>query len=377
MSAFCRSGSKGLRCVVSLSVLSLGCDSLLGLNHDYSLRLDSTGGASGTASASTSEPDGGAGGVKVTPNGSTTASRGGAAVGGEPTGPSSSNSTRINSGGVAGAGASSPATSGAESGGTSESGVGTVGAMGGMPSTSRTSAGGAAAGATDSDTAATGGAANSSGSYCTACHHAISLQSESATALHGGNGLTGVTYQSYRDRCPSGQVLVGYAGTLRNDVYKVGGSGLTQVASLLAVCGTLTLDASGQVTVTPNYAIAPRGTDATAGNISQLCSSNQVVVGFAGREGPAINQMGLVCAPLQHPAACCCSALVPGTSYLLPPDGDDEGTAYSASCPVGQVALGQDLTTATTAAYAGEEWVSFLGLLCGTPIPVEACSAEY
>ena len=266
-------------------------------------------------------------------------------------------------GGTSGSGGM-PATGGATTGGANATG-GATGAAG------TSGSGGTGGGGTG-----TGGAASGGGSNCTACSHAITLQSESVTALHGSNGSSGVTYYAYQDRCPGNQVLIGYAGTLRDDVYQLSGAPVLQLASLLAICGTVTVNASGGVTVTPSSGIDARGTDAAAGTFSQICPTNQVVVGFAGHASTIIDQIGFVCARLQSASgACCCSALTIGPNYAFTPEGGTGGSAYSESCPSGQVALGQDLYTATTTTHVGEEWVSLFGLLCGMPMPVVACGS--
>jgi len=426
--------------VVLAGLLTLGCESLLDLNHDYAVRTQGTGGNSGGSGSGLTHPSltggatsagaggsssttsavggagaggstsatatsggvgtggsasvasagghsggwsssasstgaGGTGGVSSTTGGQTSA--GGDATGGfsSATGGQASggvNSSRTSAGGVATGGLSSAASGGLGSGGTHSTRASTGGAVtGGSSSAPRTTGGSSTGGET---AGATGGAASGGASNCTACSHAITLQSESATAQRGSNSASGVTYYAHLDRCPGGQVLIGYGGTLRDDVYLVSGAPVLQLASLVAICGRVTLEASGEVTVTPSSGIEPRGTDATAGTFSQICPTDQVVVGFAGRAGSIIDQIGVVSASLQSASAgCCCSALTLGSTYSFTPVGGTGGSAYSESCSSGQVALGQSLYTATTTKHPGEEWVSRFGLLCGTPMPDVAC----
>jgi len=419
--------------VISAASLDLGCESLLGLNHDYAIRSDSTGGMSGnvsfggttsiamggatssvasvggsTSSAVTTGGSGtrsstssvvSAGGVSaggtaatgatggVAAGGSTTSRSGGAGTGGAGTsgaGTSGSSSSAVHTGGVAAGGMASTgiSTGGVATGGFTSSRVNSGGMGTGGTSTTRASTGGVGTGGvTASATSAggsssPGGAASGGGSNCTACSHAITLQSEAATAQHGSSSSTGVTYTAHEDRCPSNQVLIGYAATLRDDVYLSNNTPVVQLASLVAICGTINVGATSEVTVTPASNLDPRGTDGTAGISSQICPTNQVVVGFAGQSGVIIDQIGFVCASLSSAAsACCCSALTIGPTYAFTPVGGTGGSAYSESCPLGQVALGQNLYTATTTKHAGEEWVSLFGLLCATPMPVAACES--
>lgn len=415
--------------VISAGLLDLGCESLLDLNHDYTIRSDGTGGISSTLSFGGASSSAMAGATSVGLGGSTsgvastgdstssavasggsgtkssttsivsvgggsvggtapTGSTGGLATGGSTSGingggagPIGSSSSAVSSGGVATGGrtATGNSTGGIATGGSSRGvtsgGVGTGGASSTRATTGGVGTGGITASATGAGGSSDrGGAGSGGGSNCTACSHAITLQSEAATAQHGSSSSSGVTYTAHGDRCPSNQVLIGYAATLRDDVYQSNNTPVTQLASLVAICGTINVGATGQVTVTPASGLDPRGTDGAAGTSSQICPANQVVVGFAGHSGAIIDQIGFVCASLSSAApACCCSALTIGSTYAFTPVGGTGGSAYSESCPGGQVALGQSLYTATTTKHAGEEWVSFFGLLCATPMPVFAC----
>jgi hypothetical protein len=402
------------RTLVKLSavlVLTCGCEPLLDLNHDYALRPNGTGGMSSTGAdgGTTATIPGASGGITspglgggsssggntadVATGGSSAArtSAGGVATGGTSSaltsaGGVATGGATIGAGGVPTGGSSAARTSagGAVTGGATSSGIGTGGAATGGTSSTRASTGGAATGGTSSTRVTTGGSTSGGassggtgtggGSNCTACSHAITLQSESATPEHGSTSASGTTYSSYDDRCPNNQVLIGYAGTLRDDVHRVNDVPVIQLASLVAICGTVTLTATGTVTITPSSGLTPRGTEGPTGTFSQICPTDQVVVGSAGRSGTIIDQIGFVCASLGNSASgCCCSALSAGATYAFTPVGGTGGSAYSDSCPQGQVALGQSLYTATSTKHAGEEWVSRFGLLCGTPMPQVAC----
>jgi hypothetical protein len=413
-------------------LLDLGCDSLLNLNHDYTIWADGTGGTSGilsfggttsipmagatsvglggstfgmassgdsTSSAATSGGSGtdssttsivsaGGGSVRGT---APTSSTGGLATGGSTTsgtnsggaGPFGSSSSAISTGGIAAGGKSSTGIStGGVATSRSSSRVASGGFGTGGVSSMRTTTGGVGTGGGTAiaigagGSSDRGGAGSGGGSNCAACNHGITFQSEAATAQHGSSSSSGVAYTAHQDRCPNNQVLMGYAATLRDDVYQSNNTPVTQLASLVAICGTINVGATGQVTVTPASGLDPRGTDGAAGTSSQICPANQVVVGFAGHSGAIIDQIGFVCASLSSTAsACCCNPLTIGSTYAFTPVGGTGGSVYSESCPRGQVALGQSLYTATTTKHAGEEWVSFFGLLCATPMPVVACES--
>src|SRR5512142_1105988 len=244
------------RVLVASAVLlvGFGCEPLLGLNHEYSVRSEGSGGMSTASSGGTTatrlETTGGV--ISLELGGFTS---GGFSAGG--TGTVDTSSTRMATGGVAGA-SSAISAGGAATGGTSSARTTTGGAAIGGTSSSRTSTGGVGPGGTSSTRASTGGvgsggtsgggAGSGGGSNCTACSHAIALQSESATPERGSNSASGTTYSSYDDRCPGNQVLIGYAGTLRDDVHTVNGIPVLQLASLVAICGTVSVGASGAVT---------------------------------------------------------------------------------------------------------------------------------
>jgi hypothetical protein len=342
-----------------------------GTSGDSTFSAGTTGGTGPSSSASSVVN---AGGISA---GGTASGAGGLATGGATR--SGIASGGISAGGTASSGISTGgvATGGSKASGVTSGGVGTGGATSTRATTGGVGTGGVTASATGAGGSSNpGGAGSGGGSNCTACSHAITLQSEAATAQHGSSSSTGVTYTAHEDRCPSNQVLIGYAATLRDDVYQSNNTPVTQLGSLVAICGTVNVGAAGEVTVTPASGLDPRGTDGALGTSSQICPTNQVVVGFAGHSGTIIDQIGFVCASLSSTAAaCCCSALITGSTYAFTPVGGTGGSAYSESCPSGQVALGQRLYTATTTKHAGEEWVSLFGLLCATPMPVVACAS--
>ena len=206
---------------------------------------------------------------------------------------------------------------------------------------------------------ATGGASGTGG--CSACAHAIDLTGESPNPLRGSPGAG----TAYKDRCPANQAIIGYSGTLRNDVYSASGVPVVQISSVQAVCGTLSVSQAGQVTVSSQGNLVQRGNAGAAGNWSRMCPTNEVVVSSYGHAGVIVDQLGFVCAGLTGTISGCTFTLAIGKTSNLDPAGGTGGTAFSDQCPAGTVAGGQSL-------YA-EKWVDSLGLLCSAPTPAAAC----
>jgi hypothetical protein len=433
--------------ISGLLLSASGCEQLLDLNHDYTLRTvgigsagasggvadansaaslatggqassgaasrggsgaasltaNSTGVGATSGSASTHVPASGSGvaGGSTSSGGSSNAQTGGAGglgMGGVGTSGATVNSTgsvagrsgaTVNStGGVAGRSGAAVSSAGGVAG-RSGAAVSSAGGVAGRSGAMVSSAGGnssvdtsasRAGGGVGNGGATTGGAsgsvvgASSGASSCAACSHAIAYDAGSVTAMHGGNTSTGVTYYAYQDSCTSNEVLVGYAGTLRSDIYELGPkTPVVQLASLIGLCGVVTVAGSGVVTIQPSMALTPRGTDGTTQTFTQVCPSDQVVVGFAGHSGDVIDEIGFVCASLQRLT---CGALNLWATNALTPVGGTGGTAYSESCPSGQVAVGHSLYTATNPDHSGEYWVSRFGLQCATPTPLAACDSD-
>ena len=73
---------------------------------------------------------------------------------------------------------------------------------------------------------------------------------------------------------------------------------------------------------------------------TQLCPTCEVVVGFSGRSGAALDQVAFVCAPLVISDSDAGSVLAVGLQTTLTPAGGDGGTPYDVACLPGQVAQG-------------------------------------
>jgi hypothetical protein len=159
------------------------------------------------------------------------------------------------------------------------------------------------------------------------------------------------------DRCPSGQVLTGFRGTV--GLYM--GMGTPLLTSLTGQCGSLKVDATAgepfPVTVSSEGALPTRGM-AQGKAFTALCPSNQMVVGFEGRAGSFIDQFVVVCAPLTVAGAPSLS-VARGTSTKLPAVGGTGGEVFQTSCPAGRIAIGHRGEAVTV--------VDTLALACSAP----------
>jgi hypothetical protein len=181
----------------------------------------------------------------------------------------------------------------------------------------------------------------------------IKLGTASFTTLQGLPGDNSVL----DDRCPTGQVLTGFRGT----VGLFSGMGTPLLTSLAGQCGSLKVDATaGQpfpVTVSPEGALPTRGIPQGKA-FTALCPSNQMVVGFEGRAGSFIDQLVVVCAPLTV-AGPPSLAVTRGTFAKLPAVGGTGGEAFQTSCPAGRIAIGHRGEAVTV--------VDTLALACSAP----------
>jgi hypothetical protein len=90
---------------------------------------------------------------------------------------------------------------------------------------------------------------------------------------------------------------------------------------------------------------------------SMTCPNDEVVVGFYGRSGLILDQLGLVCGALS----------IEGTSVIVEetvsigPFGGNGGSPFGEGCPAGQIARGNDLMVTDGA------WVNAFALVCGEP----------
>lgn len=146
------------------------------------------------------------------------------------------------------------------------------------------------------------------------------------------------------DRCPDGQVLIGYratSGLLRN-------MGTPVVTSLAAQCGTAGIKASPPtiVSITPASAFPERGVP-TGTPIMVVCPTDQVVVTFDGRAGSFLDQLRIGCASLTVAEQASGLTVNIGAVTRLAAVGGNGGTAFQDGCPSGRIAVGHRLESAT------------------------------
>lgn len=171
------------------------------------------------------------------------------------------------------------------------------------------------------------------------------------------------TNSPFSDRCPAGQVLVGFNGT----VDATGDpNGKTFLRSAQGICGTLVVSAS------PPYAVAvaqasplPMHEIAAAQQQVALCPVNQVMIGFAGRSSSTswVDSVDVRCAPLTITGTAPKFALAIGTPAVATSIGGfTGGTAFAAAdCAAGDLAVGQIIRTS----FAGTQLGAF-GVQCAT-----------
>jgi hypothetical protein len=169
----------------------------------------------------------------------------------------------------------------------------------------------------------------------------------------GGDG--GIAHS---DQCPANEAVIGYQG----DVTDADAGLQTPVVSRIrTVCGTLSLDgtASNQVLVGPGATLPLRGLY-SGPPWSQVCPANQVVVGFGGRSGDYLDQIGFECGHWVASASGGGTSFTMDTNTTLMPAGGDGGSAFPAvACPPGQMAIGTELRSGL--------FVDAFSLVCGTP----------
>jgi hypothetical protein len=202
-------------------------------------------------------------------------------------------------------------------------------------------------------------APHASDAGCSECGARIALEDGWESALQGGDGGF-----AQRDLCPGDQVLIGYAGSVRN-ISSVS-TPLNALAHLEGRCGTLTIAAPDVIRVTPADLLPERGdARATIEPFTRVCPPDQAIVGVSGRAGLAVDQLAFTCASFRVVSSSGALAVVAESALSAP--GGPGGTAFSLRCPEGQVARGHSLRA--------NRWLDAFALLCGTPRALAASKA--
>jgi len=156
---------------------------------------------------------------------------------------------------------------------------------------------------------------------------------------------------AFVDLCPDDEAVVGLQG------------GLTYYAPSLilgaiqATCASMAVDpSSGQVTTAPDAVLAVQGTG-PANVWTQTCPAGQVVVGFVGRSGDALDQAAFECTSFAVDLEA--QSFSMGPRVLLTAAGGDGGLPFLSECPAGQLARG-------LVGRSGA-WIDELGLACASP----------
>ena len=155
----------------------------------------------------------------------------------------------------------------------------------------------------------------------------ITLGSNQNTNLKGSDIGT-----SFAETCPGDQVLIGLDGYVQPD-------GLELLTAISGTCGSLHVQADGTtVTVQTEGGLPLYGDTNFAGPFSLQCPANQVVVGFEGNAGTAVDSATIQCAPLTIQGGMIAIGTV---TTLLPAPGGTAGTPYNEPCQLGRIARGR------------------------------------
>ncbi len=183
------------------------------------------------------------------------------------------------------------------------------------------------------------------------CPTGVLLIAEHDTRMYGGFDRSDTFFA---DACPDDGPVIGYRGYVdTRDPASIGRIG--------AICGQLSVSPSGcQIAVSTGTTLPMRGQYGDVA-FTQTCPADQVVVGFRGRSGYLLDQVGFICAPLVVSTGATGFKLSIGTTTALTPAGGTGGDAFQDGCPAGQIARGSNVTIFV------EGIVDAFGLMCGTP----------
>jgi hypothetical protein len=163
----------------------------------------------------------------------------------------------------------------------------------------------------------------------------------------------------YTDLCQTNEVLMGFAGTMDANM----DSQFPWLKSLTPRCGTLTLMGTGPFTigVTQAEQLMERGGRSDFVFPTAACPSNQVIVGFSGRAGGYIDNVGFSCAPLLVTGDATNGYTITidtANATTIGPLGGTGGNDFGlVPCPDGQVSNGVNV-------YSGS-WFDGFSLTCG------------
>jgi hypothetical protein len=187
----------------------------------------------------------------------------------------------------------------------------------------------------------------------------VSVVWSNPTAIPQRGSPDGVEFD---DACPDNQAIIGFHGSL-NDV------GVFLVSSIQTFCGQPVIASSNptEVSIVPGETLPERGMN-SGQTWTQMCPRDQMVVGFWGRSGLSLDQVGFDCAGIHVSGSPPLLAVDTTISELSPPNGGDGGLPFRSKCMPGQIAR--------TANINADAWVNAFGLTCETPGAVLAASSH-
>lgn len=155
---------------------------------------------------------------------------------------------------------------------------------------------------------------------------------------------------AFSDRCPTGQLLIGFYGTVDAP------GGATYLRSEQAVCGMPSVSKTEPwtVTVTETTTLPMHDVEYPQKQTAK-CPADQVVVGFGGRSGVWMDTVDVRCAPLKILGMSPTFLLVTGTPAKAGTIGGNEGGSPfdPLDCEAGSVAVGQIGNSAYSGAVLG------------------------
>jgi hypothetical protein len=155
----------------------------------------------------------------------------------------------------------------------------------------------------------------------------LSWEAAGWTSTQGDPGMA----TAAADECRNGQVIAGFEVSYNTEP--------PTVHRIAPLCGmvTVTGGASYVISIAGLTKLGARG--GTAPNTMTLeCPTNQAVVGFHGRSGGLLDQMGLLCAPLLANQDGTVSAGEQTRGPPLPMTAG--GSEFTAPCPTDEIAIG-------------------------------------
>jgi len=247
-------------------------------------------------------------------------------------------------------------TSGAGGGAPGTGGIGGATGMGGATGTGASAGMGGGAGAVAGGGAGAGGSLGLDAGVDAGGPPRPTGVRVGPTSTPSGQQAASTGGTAFQQSCAANEVVIGYTGTV-----DAPDSAMNQLRTFRAVCASLSVSAAitSVVNTTTKEILPAVGTMPGVVQQTEMCPTDQIVVGFSGRSGADIDQIVALCAPLSM-ASGSSYALAIGTEMARPPVGGPGGEPFAAiRCPAGQVAMGNEGRAAFT--------INAFGLLCATP----------